>query len=74
MVESGKVEVGQSYEDYLMKKGREYEANRQELQLRKDMADAEAEACTFQPTVYMRKGQEHYSSARYNNDSGSKWE
>ena len=31
MIESGKVEVGQSYEDYLMKKGREYEANRQEL-------------------------------------------
>jgi hypothetical protein len=49
MVKKQKIEVGTSYEDYLMKRGKMYEQKRQEEQAKKDMEDPENKECTFQP-------------------------
>ena len=76
MVENNKVEVGQSYEDYLMKRGKMYEQKRQEEQEKREMTDPDGIECTFQPAVSGRKPAESHNpnSSRFGQNSGNKWD
>ena len=47
MVADNKIQVGSTYEDYLINRGKQYEQKRQEGQARKDMDDPENRECTF---------------------------
>lgn len=75
MVESQKIQVAGSYEDYLINRGKAYEQRRFDEQAKKDMADPESKECTFSPNIYARKGgpEADQSASRVTN-SANKWE
>jgi hypothetical protein len=76
MIAKQKIEVGQSYEDYLIMRGKLYEKKRQEEQAKKDMEDLESKECTFKPVVLSskRKGEGNESIASKQLNSASKWD
>jgi len=75
MVADNKIQVGQSYEDYLISRGKQYEQKRQNKQAEKDMADLENRECTFMPQVQgsSRQG-DQARMGHSHSQSANKWE
>ena len=74
MLAQNKLQIGpgQSYEDYLINRGRQYDEKRQQEQAKKDMQDPESRECTFQPVTSNNADREF--SPNKQPTSANKWE
>ena len=75
MQRKDKIEVGPSYSDYLIKRGKTYQEKREEKKAKQEAEDVYRKECTFSPNVQASK-RENYPNVSQTRQPGSasKWE